>query len=79
MCMQIYAHLIQEPLCTRTSRLDLAKERYGGPFTTEQVEDVKSFWNILTILLALVGTIAIDTGNNIFMIWELTPPPSLSL
>ena len=25
------------------SRLDLAKERYGGPFTTGQVEDVKSF------------------------------------
>ena len=43
------------------SRLDLAKERYGGPFTTEQVEDVKSFWNILTILLALLGTSTIDT------------------
>ena len=43
------------------SRLDLAKERYGGPFTTEQVEDVKSFWNILTILLALLGTSIIDT------------------
>ena len=43
------------------SRLDLAKERYGGPFTTEQVEDVKSFWNILTILLALLGTNTIDT------------------
>ena len=43
------------------SRLDLAKERYGGPFTTEQVEDVKSFWNILTILLALVGNSTIDT------------------
>ena len=33
------------------SRLDLAKERYGGPFTTEQVEDVKSFWNILVVFL----------------------------
>ena len=43
------------------SRLDLAKERYGGPFTTEQVEDVKSFWNILTILLALLGNSIIDT------------------
>ena len=43
------------------SRLDLAKERYGGPFTTEQVEDVKSFWNILTILLPFLGNSIIDT------------------
>ena len=37
------------------SRLDLAKERYGGPFTTEQVEDVKSFWNIIVVLLSMTG------------------------
>ena len=35
------------------SRLDFAKERYGGPFTTQQVEDVKAFLRILTILLVL--------------------------
>ena len=29
------------------TRIDLGKERYGGPFTTEQVEDVKTFLNIL--------------------------------
>ena len=28
------------------SRLDLGKEKYGGPFTTEQVEDVKAFIGI---------------------------------
>ena len=33
------------------SRLDLAKERYGGPYTTVQVEDVKSFWYLLLIPL----------------------------
>ena len=43
------------------SRLDLAKERYGGPFTTEQVEDVKSFWNILPILLPFLGNSIIAT------------------
>ena len=37
----------------RPSRLDFAKERYGGPFTTEQVEDVKAFLRILVILLIL--------------------------
>ena len=37
------------------SRLDLGKTRYGGPFTTEEVEDVKSFWHVLAILLSLFG------------------------
>ena len=35
------------------SRMDLAKEKYGGPFTTEQVEDVKTFLRILQVLLTL--------------------------
>ena len=36
-----------------SSRLDFAKEIYGGPFKAEQVEDVKTFLRILVILLAL--------------------------
>jgi peptide/histidine transporter 3/4 len=36
-------------------RFDLAKERYGGPFTTEQVEDVKSFGNIIMVLIPFCG------------------------
>ena len=39
------------------SRLDLGKKRYGGPFTTEQVEDVKSFGRILLMLLTLFGVL----------------------
>ena len=35
------------------SRLDFAKERFGGPFTTEQVEDVKTFFKIILVLLAI--------------------------
>lgn len=35
------------------SRMDLGKEKYGGPFTTEQVEDVKAFLGILLVLLTL--------------------------
>jgi peptide/histidine transporter 3/4 len=35
------------------SRLDHAKKRYGGPFTTEQVEDVKAFFKIIMILISL--------------------------
>ena len=37
------------------SRLDLAKNRYGGPFTTEEVEDVKTFGRILLVLTSLFG------------------------
>ena len=35
------------------TRLDYGKSKYGGPFTTEQVEDVKTFWRILVVILAL--------------------------
>ena len=33
------------------SRLDLGKEKYGGPFTEEQVEDVKTVLRLLPIIL----------------------------
>jgi len=35
-------------------RLDLAKRRYGGPFTTEQVEDVKTFYRVLLVLVSMM-------------------------
>ena len=47
------------------SRLDLGKERYGGPFTTVQVEDVKSFLYILSIVLGTLAYGFLDTKNNI--------------
>ena len=34
------------------SRMDVGKHKYGGPFTTKQVEDVKSFWGILKVVLS---------------------------
>ena len=43
------------------SRLDLGKQRYGGPFTTVQVEDVKTFLYILSILLGTFGYGLLDT------------------
>ena len=33
------------------SRIDLGKSKYGGPFTTEQVEDVKTIMRLLVISL----------------------------
>ena len=35
------------------SRLDLGKEKYGGPFTTEQVENVKAFLGLVRVLLTI--------------------------
>ena len=32
------------------SRIDFGKSKYGGPFTTEQVEDVKMFFSILAAI-----------------------------
>ena len=33
------------------SRIDLGKTKYGGPFTTEQVEDVKTFFRVTGAIL----------------------------
>ena len=35
------------------SRMDLGKSRYGGPFTTEEVEDVKTILRLLPLCLTL--------------------------
>ena len=37
------------------SRLDLGKEKYGGPFTEEEVEDVKTFFRMLSLFIAVTG------------------------
>ena len=42
------------------SRFDLGKEKYGGPFTTSQMEDVKSFWRIFGIFLSLGPALMVD-------------------
>ena len=46
------------------SGLDLGKTKYGGPFTTEQVEDVKVFYGILKILLALGPSFALNFAST---------------
>ena len=52
------------------SRLDLGKSRFGGPFTTEQVEDVKTFFKMLLLFLpvwivlvstSIFGTLGLTT------------------
>ena len=48
------------------SRLDLAKNRYGGPFTTEEVEDVKTFGRILLVLISLFGFLLSPNTSVVF-------------
>ena len=36
------------------SRIDLGKSKYGGPFTTEQVENVKTFFKLLVVSVPFV-------------------------
>ena len=37
------------------SRLDLGKEKYGGPFEEEQVEDVKTVFRLLPLLVCIIA------------------------
>ena len=50
----------------RPSRLDFAKERFGGPFSTEQVEDVKAFLQITFILLAVGSVSILEVSSSSF-------------
>ena len=54
------------------SRLDLGKSRYGGPFTTEQVEDVKTFFRILAVSVGIFLTLfALGLHENIYFSSEV--------
>ena len=46
------------------SGLDLGKEKYGGYFTTEQVEDVKAFYGILKVLFSFGIVFFMDFAAN---------------
>ena len=43
------------------TRLDVGKHKYGGPFTTMQVEDVKAFWGILKVIITIGPAFLLQT------------------
>ena len=47
------------------SRLDFGKSKYGGPFTTEQVEDVKTFFRALGPVLIVGSIISVSHENSL--------------
>ena len=49
------------------SRLDFAKERFGGPFPTEKVENVKTFLRILTTLFAIGPVFMLEVPASYFV------------
>ena len=56
----------------RPSRIDFAKQKYGGIFTTEVVEDVKTFLRILLMLLAITPMFCFEVSTSyLFPIYGL--------
>ena len=50
------------------SRMDLGKSRFGGPFTTEQVEDIKTFFKILVFFMPLiVVSVSLNSVQNTYV------------
>ena len=49
------------------TRLDFAKERFGEPFTTEQVEDVKVLRRIIVVLLAMGPVFVLEIPGSEFV------------
>ena len=58
-------------------RIDLGKNKYGGPFTNEEVEDTKTFLRILPLLLCLFGYHLVGDGYSASEQLQMTSCPSL--
>ena len=58
-------------------RIDLGKNKYGGPFTNEEVEDTKTFLRILPLLLCLFGYHLAGDGYSATEQLQRTSCPSL--
>ena len=54
------------------SRLDLGKDKYGGPFTEEEVEDVKTFFRYLPLLVSVFGYTTVSMPTPSFSITSNT-------
>ncbi len=60
------------------SRMDLGKSRYGGPFTTEQVEDVKTVFRIFLVSLSIT-VIGLSISNSLHPGLDKLIPSDLNL
>ncbi len=60
------------------SRMDLGKSRYGGPFTTEQVEDIKTLFRIFLVSLSIT-VIGLSISNSLHPGLDKLIPSDLNL
>ena len=66
----------------KPSRIDFGKRKYGGPFTTEQVEDVKTLFRIIMVALIMSAFYGSSNGQNfrgslrIILVKEVSHSPS---
>ena len=49
------------------SRIDFGKSKYGGPFTTEQVEDVKTFFRIVVLIAIASASFGGHSGTELLL------------
>ena len=64
------------------SRIDLGKSKYGGPFTTEQVEDVKTFFKLLVVsfpFVCIVLSLCLLVGHPVYMFSRIIMSPYSSV
>ncbi len=59
------------------SRMDLGKSKYGGPFTAEQVEDVKTFLKMLVICIPMFLT-SLSWAGSMYDNMKMMPIPNSS-
>lgn len=83
-----YARMTKHPRCRSAftycgenlpSRFDFGKSKYGGPFSTEQVEDVKTFLRLLPVLLvgcAIGGLVIANNGIEWYQLKMLVRFPN---
>ena len=59
------------------SRINLGKEKYGGPFTYEQVEDVKTVFRLLLLMVSVFGFHLLGDGYSLsnYIINTMGCPP----
>ena len=60
------------------SRFDLGKSKYGGPFTTEQVENVKTFFRIIFLILPVTLIVVSMSPRDSLMLFSTATLPGLS-
>ena len=59
------------------TRIDFAKERYGGPFSTEEVENVKTLARIILLLLSMgpIYLLHVPASQYIFPLYAYHTKP----